>query len=79
MLLFLLFILRVNGFKRKIDNKFLTNNIYFERDDWNHGEVEWEFTEKSYMNKFNISYKEYEYKKQNKVVVLKKKKSLSLE
>jgi len=76
MLFLLLFILSVNGFKRKIDNKFLTNNIiYFERDDWNHGEVEWEFTEKSYINKFNISYKENNYKIQNKVVFVKKNKS----
>ena len=75
MLFFLLFISNVNGFRRKIDNKFLTNNIYFEKDDWNHGEVEWEFNDKSYINKFNTSYKEVIYNPKNKIVIVKKEKS----
>ena len=86
-MLFLLFlILGVDGFRRKIDNKNYNHNINYERDDWSHGEVEWEFTEKSYMNKFNISYKEndynpfhnsnlHRYKIKNKFVIVKKEKS----
>ena len=86
-MLFLLFIISgVDGFKRKIDNKNYNHNINYEHDDWSHGEVEWEFTEKSYMNKFNISYKENDYKPfynsnlprhkiKNKFVIIKKEKS----
>lgn len=86
-MLFLLFIISgVDGFKRKIDNKNYNHNINYEHDNWSHGEVEWEFTEKSYMNKFNISYKENDYnsfynsnlprhKIKNKFVIIKKEKS----
>jgi hypothetical protein len=75
-MLYLLFIiLSTSGFKRKIDNKYKNNNIIFERDDWNHGEVEWEFTEKSYINKFNISYKEPNSILKNKIIIVKKEKS----
>jgi len=76
MLFFLFLILNVNGFRRKIDNKYLSNTcIKYEQDDWSHGEVEWEFTEKSYMNKFNFSYKEHNYKVKNKIIIVKKEKS----
>ena len=73
----LLLISNVNGFRRKIDNKYLSNNcIKYERDDWSHGEVEWEFTEKSYINKFNFSYKEINYKQKSKDnIIVKKEKS----
>ena len=65
-MLFLLFLISIShGFKIKIDNNFL-KNIYCEKDDWSHGEVEWEFTDTSYINKFNISYKEINYKIKNK-------------
>jgi len=63
MLFIFLLISIVDSYRRKINNKYIKNNIiYFEQDEWNHGEVEWEFTENSYMNKFNISYKENVYK-----------------
>lgn len=78
MLFFLFLISSANGFRRRIDNnKYLSNSyIKYECDDWSHGEVEWEFTEKSYMNKFNISYKEINYKqKNNKSIIVKKEKS----
>ena len=66
-MLFLLFLISSSSsFRIKIDNKFLKNIILYEQDDWNHGEVEWEFTDYSYMNRFNISYKEVNYKIQNK-------------
>jgi hypothetical protein len=75
----------VNGYRRKIDNKFLKKCIKYQGDDWSHGEVEWEFTENSYMNKYNISYKENDYKHlnnsnlnrykiKNKFVIIKKEK-----
>lgn len=73
-MLFLLFLISSSyGFKRKINTKFLKNVIFYEQDDWNHGEVEWEFTDKYYINKFNISYKEINYKIQNKTIIIKKK------
>ena len=75
MLFFIFLISNSYAFIRKIDNKILKNNIKFQDDDWTHGEVEWEFTEKSYMNKFNISYKENYYKPLNKFVIVKKEKS----
>jgi hypothetical protein len=86
-MLFLLFLISsVDGFRRKIDNKNYKNNIKYEHNDWSHGEVEWEFTENSYINKFNISYKENDYKLlnnsnlrrykiKNKFVIVKKEKS----
>ena len=75
-MLFILFLISSSyGFKRKINNKFLKNVIFYEQDDWNHGEVEWEFTDKYYINKFNISYKEINYKIQNKTIIIKKEKS----
>jgi hypothetical protein len=74
MLFFLFLISNVNGFRRKIDNKCLTC-IKYEPDDWSHGEVEWEFTEKSYLNKFNFSHKENNYKVKNKIIIVKKEKS----
>lgn len=75
-MLFLLFLITiVSGYRKKIENKYLKSNIKFHDDDWSHGEVEWEFTEKSYMNKFNISYKENDYKIQNKYIIIKKEKS----
>jgi hypothetical protein len=58
-----------------MDKKMLTKKLNYDIDDWSHGEVEWEFTEKSYLNKFNISYKEPEYKIINKLVIVKKEKS----
>ena len=65
-MLFLLFLISsVDCYRTKIDNKYLKGNIKFQDDDWSHGEVEWEFTEKSYINKFNISYKENDYKNLN--------------
>jgi hypothetical protein len=76
--LFLILNVNVNGFRRKIDNKYLSNTcIKYEQDDWSHGEVEWEFTEKSYINKFNFSYKEKNYKpiNNNKIIIIKKEKS----
>ena len=75
MLFLLLVFTSVNCYRKKIDNRFLKNNIKYESDDWSHGEVEWEFTEKSYMNKFNISYKENNYKIKNKITIVKKEKS----
>ena len=77
MLFFLFLILNANGFRRKIDNKYLSKKIIkYEQDDWSHGEVEWEFTEKSYTNKFNFSYKEINYKrKKNNNIIVKKEKS----
>jgi hypothetical protein len=75
-MLFLLFLISsVKCYITKINNKILKNNIKYEHDDWSHGEVEWEFTEKSYMNKFNISYKENDNKIKNKIVIIKKEKS----
>ena len=86
-MLFLLFLISsVDCYRTKIDNKYLKGNIKFQDDDWSHGEVEWEFTEKSYINKFNISYKENDYKNlnnsnlcrykiQNKYIIIKKEKS----
>ena len=85
-LLFLISSVNVNGYRRKINNKFLTTYIKYEDNDWSHGEVEWEFNDKSYMNKFNISYKENNcnplnnsnlrwYKIQKKNVIVKKEKS----
>lgn len=85
-MLFLLFLISsVNGYRTKIDNKFLKKCIKYQETDWSHGEVEWEFTENSYMNKYNISYKEndykhlnnsnlHQYKIKNKFVIVKKEK-----
>lgn len=75
MLFILFFISNVFGYRRKFDNKFLTKKLNYDMDDWSHGEVEWEFEEKSYMNKFNISYKEPNYKIINKIIIIKKEKS----
>lgn len=85
-LLFLISSVNVNGYRKKLDNKFLKTYIKYEENDWSHGEVEWEFNDKSYMNKFNISYKENNckllnnsnsclYKIQKKDVIVKKEKS----
>ena len=54
-MLFLLFLISsVDCYRTKIDNKYLKGNIKFQDDDWSHGEVEWEFTEKSYINKLFV-------------------------
>lgn len=87
-MLFLLFLIsNVSGYRRKLDNNFLKTYIKNEENDWSHGEVEWEFNDKSYINKFNISYKENNnykllnnsnlcrYKIQTKNVIVKKEKS----
>ena len=75
MLFFLFLITIVSGYRRKLDNKFLIKKLNYDMDNWSHGEVEWEFTEKSYLNKFNISYKEPDYKIINRMVIVKKEKS----